>query len=234
MGRVVYGSELAEKLRATMKEKIEGYQKTQERVPCLAVILVGNNPASLSYVKGKEKACEAVGIQSQFFHFEETISQEELEECIKACNENVEIDGILLQLPLPKGFDETHALSLISPEKDVDGLHPMNVGRLYLGQEGFVPCTPLGIMELLKEMGCTIEGKSAVVIGRSQLVGAPVARLLQNANATVTICHSRTKNLPEVCKKADILVAAIGKAKMVNHEYVKEGAYVIDVGINRN
>lgn len=233
MGRIVYGSELAERLRADMKVKIDALKEEGKRVPCLAVILVGNHPASLSYVKGKEKACEMVGIESRFFHLEESISQDELETVIQSCNQDSGIDGILLQLPLPDMFDENHALLTIDPEKDVDGLHPLNVGRLYLGEESFEPCTPRGIMELLKEMDCQIEGKQAVVIGRSNLVGAPVARLLQNANATVTICHSRTKNLPEECKKADILIAAIGRAKMIDHTYVKEGAYVIDVGINR-
>lgn len=233
MGELLYGSELAQKLRAEMKVKIDALKESGERIPCLAVILVGNNPASLSYVRGKEKACAEIGIDSKMIHLDETISQEELEQEIKKCNEDPSVDGILLQLPLPKGLDETRAITTIDPSKDVDGLHPINVGKLYLGEEGFVPCTPKGCVKILEEMGCDIDGKKAVVVGRSKLVGAPVARLLQNANATVTICHSHTKDMKAVCKEADILIVAIGKEKFVNHEYVKEGAYVVDVGINR-
>ena len=233
MENVYYGSELAKEIRGGLKEKVDVLKQEGKRIPCLAVILVGNNPASLSYVKGKEKACASVGIESKFYHLEETATQEEVEETIEQCNNDEEVDGILVQLPLPSHLNETSALLKIDPKKDVDGLHPLNVGNLYSGQPGFVPCTPLGIMELLKYMNCEIDGKTAVVIGRSNLVGAPVARLLQNENATVTVCHSHTKNMEEVCRQADILVVAMGKEKFVNHTFVKEGAYVIDVGINR-
>lgn len=234
MEKLVYGSELSLRYKEKMREKVDALRSNAKRIPCLAVILVGNNPASLSYVKSKEKACASVGIESKMIHLEESICQEALEKEIEACNQDDSIDGILLQLPLPQGLDENRALFKISPSKDVDGLHPLNVGKFYLGEKSFVPCTPRGCMALLQEMGCEISGKKAVVIGRSKLVGAPVARLLQNANATVTICHSRTANLKEVCKEADILICALGKPKMINHEYVKQGAYVVDVGINRN
>ncbi len=234
MGKIVYGSELSLLYKNKMKEEIDELRNEGKRIPCLAVILVGDNPASLSYIKSKEKACASIGIDSKMVYLDASISQEELEQEIIKCNEDQNIDGILLQLPLPKGFDENRAISTIDPSKDVDGLHPLNIGKFYIGEESFVPCTPRGCMAILQAMNCEISGKKAVVVGRSKLVGAPVARLLQNANATVTICHSRTTNLKEVCKEADILICALGKAKMINHEYVKQGAYVVDVGINRN
>ena len=233
MGELVYGSELSLLYKKEMKEKIDALKATNKRVPCLAVILVGNNPASLSYIKSKEKACSSIGMDSKFIHLDEEVGQIALENEIQKCNEDDSVDGILLQLPLPKGYDENRAIFKIDASKDVDGLHPLNVGKLYLGEKGFVPCTPRGCMAILEAMHCDIVGKNAVVIGRSKLVGAPIARLLQNANATVTICHSKTKNLKEVCKNADILICALGKPKMVNHEYIKQGAYVVDVGINR-
>ena len=233
MGQIIYGSELAKERRAALKEKIDAQRSAGRRAPCLAVILAGDNPASLSYVKGKEKACAEVGIEVKMMHLLETVSQDELENCIRQCSQDDEIDGILLQLPLPQGLQENRAIQLISPDKDVDGLTEISVGRLYLNEPGFIPCTPLGIMALLQKMGCSLSGKNAVVIGRSKLVGAPVARLLQNENATVTICHSKTQNLAEVCRQADVLVAAIGRPMFVTDEFVKEGAYVIDVGINR-
>ena len=234
MADIIYGSELSSELKGEMKKEIENYLDQGLRTPRLAVILVGNNPASLSYIKGKEKACAEVGIATETIHLEETTTQEELNNLIKELSNKEDVDGILLQLPLPKGLKEDEAIACISPDKDVDGLTPINVGKLFLGEsDGFSPCTPLGVMELLKKMNCEIEGKRAVVIGRSKLVGTPVARLLQNENATVTIAHSRTKDLPGLCKEADILVAAIGRSKMIDDSYVKEGAYVIDVGINR-
>lgn len=233
MGELVYGSELSLFYKKEMKEKIDALKAANKRVPCLAVILVGNNPASLSYIKSKEKACGSIGMDSKFIHLDEEVGQIALENEIQKCNEDDSVDGILLQLPLPKGYDENRAIFKIDASKDVDGLHPLNVGKLYLGEKGFVPCTPRGCMAILEAMHCDIVGKNAVVIGRSKLVGAPIARLLQNANATVTICHSKTKNLKEVCKNADILICALGKPKMVNHEYIKQGAYVVDVGINR-
>lgn len=234
MADIIYGSELSSELKEEMKTEIENYLNQGLRTPRLAVILVGNNPASLSYIKGKEKACAEVGIATETIHLEETTTQEKLNNLIKELSNKEDVDGILLQLPLPKGLNEDEAIACISPDKDVDGLTPINVGKLFLGKsDGFSPCTPLGVMELLKKMNCEIEGKRAVVIGRSKLVGTPVARLLQNENATVTIAHSRTKDLPGLCKEADILVAAIGRSKMIDDSYVKEGAYVIDVGINR-
>ena len=233
MSNIVYGSELAQERREQLKQQIELLKSQNKRIPCLAVILCGDNPASLSYVKGKEKACAAIGMENIFIPLPATVSQKELENTIKKCNEDTSIDGILVQLPLPNGLDENKAILAIDPEKDVDGLHPMNVGRLYLNEPGFIPCTPLGVMALLEKMGCSISGKKTVVLGRSKLVGSPVARLLQNQNATVTICHSKTKDLPQVCKEADILIVAIGKPNYVTSDYVKEGAYVIDVGIHR-
>ena len=233
MTQIVYGSELSLKLRAEMKKKIDAWKEEGKRVPCLAVILAGNNPASLSYVRGKEKACASIGMETRQIHLEENVSQEELEKVIRECNDDPFVDGILVQLPLPGGLDENRAILCIDPSKDVDGLHPVNVGRLFLHEPGFVPCTPLGIMEILKEMNCSIDGKRAVVIGRSKLVGQPLARLLQDSNATVTVCHSHTKDLKEVCRGAEILVACIGRANMITADYVREGAYVVDVGINR-
>ena len=233
MGELVYGSELSLFYKKEMKEKIDALKAANKRVPCLAVILVGNNLASLSYIKSKEKACSSIGMDSKFIHLDEEVGQIALENEIQKCNEDDSVDGILLQLPLPKGYDENRAIFKIDASKDVDGLHPLSVGKLYLGEKGFVPCTPRGCMAILEAMHCDIVGKNAVVIGRSKLVGTPIARLLQNANATVTICHSKTKNLKEVCKNADILICALGKPKMVNHEYIKQGAYVVDVGINR-
>jgi methylenetetrahydrofolate dehydrogenase (NADP+)/methenyltetrahydrofolate cyclohydrolase len=231
MGKVVYGSELSLELKETLKENIKKLKIN--RVPTLAVILVGDDPASKSYVKGKDKACNAVGMHSIMIYLDADIEEEFLIKKIKELNEDDNVDGILVQLPLPKGLDESLVLDNIDPNKDVDGLHRVNVGKLYLGEPGFVPCTPRGIIELLKKMEVSIEGKHAVVIGRSKLVGLPVSKLLLNENASVTICHSRTKNLKEICKTADILVVAVGKPKMINADYVKEDAYVIDVGVNR-
>ncbi len=233
MGTVIYGSELSRELREEMKREVDSIRRTGGRIPRLDVILVGEDPASLSYVRGKNKACESIGIKNVQHHLSANASQEEVESAIEACNQDPNVDGILLQLPLPKGLDAAQAVRKIDPMKDVDGLHPYNTGKFYTGQPGFIPCTPLGVMELLKKMECDIDGKRAVVIGRSHLVGSPVARLLQNANATVTICHSHTRNIREICKEADILIAAVGNPKFVDHTYVKEGAYVVDVGINR-
>lgn len=233
MAEVISGKDLSKKLRKEMKKEIRGFSAEGRRVPCLAVILVGDNPASLSYVKGKEKACASIGMESRKIHLPADIPQKELEDIVRKCSADDSIDGILVQLPLPKGLNKTKVIMCIDPDKDVDGLHPMNVGRFMSGMRSFVPCTPLGIMEILKEMNCDPMGRRAVVIGRSALVGTPVARLLQNAGATVTVCHSKTKKMKEVTKEADILVAAVGKAEMIGAEYIKEGAYVVDVGINR-
>ena len=233
MGEVVYGSVLSQRLKDELKEKIETDIQSGLKRPKLGVILVGEDPASVSYVKGKEKAAAYVGIDVEVNRLAETISQQELNKLIIRLNSDPKIDGILLQLPLPKQLDSRQALELIDPGKDVDGLGIINSGRLFLREEGFYPCTPLGIIELLKEMKVEIEGKHAVVVGRSNLVGLPVSRLLLNENATVTTCHSRTSNLKEICRQADILVVAIGKAEFITGDYIKEGAYVIDVGVNR-
>jgi len=230
---IIYGSELSKELKQGMKVQVDAWKAEGKRVPCLSVILAGDAPASLSYVKGKEKACKEIGIFSQMHHLPADVSQEELERCIRKCSDDPAVDGILVQLPLPKGLKEEQAISCIDPQKDVDGLHPMNVGRFFMNQSSFVPCTPLGVMEILHKMGVNPDGKHAVVIGRSKLVGTPVARLLQNANATVTICHSHTKDLKELARNADILIAAVGKAKMLDASYIKKGAYVVDVGVNR-
>ena len=201
--------------------------------PHLAVVLVGENPASQVYVRNKENGCIKAGIRSTVIRLSETCSQEELEKTVTALNEDGSVHGILVQLPLPKHLDEARVLRLIDPDKDVDGFHAMNSGRLMNGQPGFVPCTPLGVMKLLKSYGIDPAGKHAVVIGRSNIVGKPMAMLLLGANATVTVCHSRTQNLAEITRQADILVAAVGRANFVTADMVKPGAAVIDVGINR-
>lgn len=233
MVNIVYGSELSLELRAELKSKVEKIKAAGKRIPCLAVILVGDNPASISYVRGKEQVCLSIGLKQITFHLPQNTTQAELEEKIKCCNLDSEIDGILVQLPLPQGLDEKRAILTLDPSKDVDGLHPLNIGNLYSNHPTFIPCTPMGCMELLKRMNCEPEGKHAVVVGRSKLVGSPVARLLQNANATVTVCHSKTSDLKSICQNADILIAAIGSPKFITHEYLKKGAVVVDVGVNR-
>ncbi len=233
MAEIIYGSELSKKIKAGMKEKVEQIVSQGKRTPTLAVVLVGDNPASLSYVKGKDKACHEVGFGSKMITLKEETTEAELKEVIDSLNQDETVDGILVQMPLPRHLDENKIILMIDPAKDVDGLHPVNVGNLYLGLDGFVPCTPLGIIEMIKEANVSFEGKNAVVIGRSKLVGTPVARLLMNENCTVTMCHSRTKDIEKICSEADILIAAIGKPKKVTKEWVKDGACVIDVGINR-
>lgn len=201
--------------------------------PHLAVVLVGENPASQVYVRNKENACQKAGIRSSVIRLSGDCTQDELEKVVAALNDDKSVHGILVQLPLPVHLDEARVLALIDPDKDVDGFHAMNSGRLMNGQKGFVPCTPLGVMELLKAYRIPLEGQHAVVIGRSNIVGKPMAMLLLAQNATVTVCHSRTKNLAELTRQADILVAAVGKAGFVTADMVKPGAVVIDVGINR-
>ena len=233
MTQVIYGSDLSAKMREQMKQEIADIAAKGERIPCLTVVMAGDNPASLSYIKGKEKACQAIGMRSLMKKLPEDITQQRLEDVLKELSDDSDVDGILLQLPLPKGLDENRAINCINPDKDVDGLTPINFGRMFLGEKSFRPCTPSGIMAILDAMECEIEGKHAVVVGRSKLVGTPVARLLQDANATVTICHSRTKDLRRFTKEADILIAAVGKANLFDASYIKEGAYVVDVGVNR-
>lgn len=224
-------------ISATIKEELKGkVSKLKEQGVniTLAVIQVGNDPASTVYVNNKKKACEYIGIQSLSYELKEETTQEELVALVEQLNQRSDVNGILVQLPLPKHIDEDLIIKTISPKKDVDGFHPMNVGALNIGQPGFVSCTPAGVIQLLKRSGISIEGKECVVLGRSNIVGKPMAALLLRENGTVTVCHSRTKNLSEVTKRADILVVAIGKPKFITAEYVKEGAVVIDVGIHRN
>ncbi|MFJ8527812.1 bifunctional methylenetetrahydrofolate dehydrogenase/methenyltetrahydrofolate cyclohydrolase FolD [Bacillus sp. NPDC094106] len=229
---IIKGNEVAEKKRTQLKEEVVKL-KEQGIVPGLAVILVGEDPASRSYVKGKEKGCEQVGIYSELIEFPETITEERLLAEIDRLNEDNRINGILVQLPLPKHIEEKAIIERISPEKDVDGFHPISIGRMMTGQDTFLPCTPHGIVELVKETNLDISGKHVVVIGRSNIVGKPVGQLFLNENATVTYCHSKTKNIKELSKLADILVVAVGRPKMVTADYIKEGAVVIDVGVNR-
>ncbi len=218
------------------KEKLAEQVAQKKRMgvtPHLAVVLVGENPASQVYVRNKENACQKAGIRSTVIRLDETCAQEELENVVRALNADDSVHGILVQLPLPGHLDEARVLALINPDKDVDGFHAMNSGRLMNGQPRFVPCTPLGVMKLLEAYDIPVEGKHAVVIGRSNIVGKPMAMLLLAQNATVTICHSRTQNLDEITRQADILVAAVGKPGFVKPSMVKPGAVVIDVGINR-
>ncbi|MEK4914421.1 MULTISPECIES: bifunctional methylenetetrahydrofolate dehydrogenase/methenyltetrahydrofolate cyclohydrolase FolD [Bacillus] len=229
---IIKGNEVAEKKRAQLKEKVVKL-KEQGIVPGLAVILVGEDPASRSYVKGKEKGCEQVGIYSELIELPETITEERLLAEIDRLNGDDRINGILVQLPLPKHIEEKAIIERISPEKDVDGFHPISVGRMMTGQDTFLPCTPHGILELVKETNLDISGKHVVVIGRSNIVGKPVGQLFLNENATVTYCHSKTRNIKELSKLADILIVAVGRPKMVTADYIKEGAVVIDVGVNR-
>ena len=229
MGGIVYGSVIADKMRADLREKII---KNKDQVT-LAVILVGNDPASLSYVRGKEKACAQVGIQAKTYTCDQNITERELQALIKKLNNDSDIDGILVQLPLPKHINSTKVIQSISVAKDVDGLTVENVGRLYCKEPTFVPCTPLGIMAILNFLPIKLAGKHAVVVGRSELVGAPISRLLLEANATVTMCHSYTKDLSFYTKQADILIVAVGKPQFINAQDVKKDAVVIDVGVNR-
>ncbi|ENQ3104336.1 methenyltetrahydrofolate cyclohydrolase /5,10-methylenetetrahydrofolate dehydrogenase (NADP+) [Bacillus sp. 491mf] len=229
---IIKGNEVAEKKRSQLKENVAELKK-QGIVPGLAVILVGDDPASHSYVKGKEKGCEQVGIYSELITFPDSITQDRLLAEIDRLNNDDRIHGILVQLPLPNHIEEKAIIEKISPEKDVDGFHPISIGRMMTGQDTFLPCTPHGILELVKETNLDITGKHVVVIGRSNIVGKPVGQLFLNENATVTYCHSKTANIKELTKLADILIVAVGRAKMVTADYVKEGAVVIDVGVNR-
>ncbi len=226
------GTRIAADIRAELAEEARQLTASGLR-PGLAAVLVGNDPASEVYVRSKVKACEELGLFSEKITPPDSISTQEMLDVVDSLNERDDIDGILVQLPLPRQVDSKKVLLRVSPEKDVDGFHPMNVGLLSTQRPGLVPCTPLGCMEILKRSGIPVAGADAVVIGRSDIVGKPVAMLLTNANATVTICHSKTRDLAGVCRRADILVAAIGKAGMVTGDFVKPGAAVIDVGINR-
>ena len=230
---ILDGKALAQKMQDALQQEISELQPKIGRPPGLAVLMVGNNPASAAYVGGKEKACLKVGIRSFGQHFTTDVTQAELVAEIHKLNADDRVDGILVQLPLPDGFDAVALLHEIAPQKDVDGLHALNLGRLVRGEPGLRSCTPAGVMRLLAEYQLDISGKHAVVVGRSILVGKPIALMLLEANATVTIAHSRTPNLVDVCRSADILIAAVGKTEMITADMVKPGAVVIDVGINR-
>jgi len=231
--KLLDGKDLAARMKKAMSKEVEKLA-SQGIVPGLAVVIVGNDPASRIYVNNKRKDCEEVGIKSFEYSLPEETREEELLGLIDALNQDPSIDGILVQLPLPRHLDEAKVIRRISPEKDVDAFHPFNVGELMIGRPVFAPCTPAGVMELIKDANIEVAGKNCVVVGRSNIVGKPMAMLMLHENATVTICHSRTRDLKAVCSKADILISAIGKANYITADYVKEGAVVIDVGINRN
>lgn len=233
MAMIIDGKAISAQIKDELKEKAAKKREAGVNIT-LAVIQVGADPASSVYVRNKKKGCEYIGIGSEAYELPEETTQEELLNLIKELNGKEEISGILVQLPLPDHIDEDTVIRAIDPKKDVDGFHPESVGALCIGQPGFVSCTPAGIIQLLKRSGITIEGKECVVLGRSNIVGKPMALLLLRENATVTIAHSRTQNLKEVTKRADILIVAVGKPKMITADYIKEGAVVIDVGINRD
>lgn len=233
MAFIIDGKKISTQIKEELKEKVSELKEKGKEVT-LAVVQVGNDPASTVYVGNKKKACEYIGINSQAYELPENTTEEELLTLVKRLNDDSKVNGILVQLPLPAHINEDTIIKTISPLKDVDGFHPQSVGALSIGQKGFVSCTPAGIIQLLKRSGISIEGKECVIIGRSNIVGKPMALLMLRENATVTICHSRTQNLKEVAKRADILIVAIGQPRFVNKEYVKEGAVVIDVGMHRN
>ncbi len=233
MAKIIDGKKISTELKEELKREVAEWKK-KGREAALAVIQVGNDPASSVYVRNKKRACEYIGIGSLNYELPEETTEAELLKLIAELNAKKEVSGILVQLPLPKHMDEDKVIHAIDPAKDVDGFHPQNVGALVIGQKGFVSCTPAGIIELLKRSGVEIDGKHCVVVGRSNIVGKPMALLMLRENATVTITHSHTKNLKEICKQADILIVAIGKNRFITADYVKEGAVVIDVGIHRD
>lgn len=229
---IIYGRELADEIRERMKSEVAEL-KENGIVPGLTVIIVGDDPASLSYVRGKEKASNKIGMHSNLIELPDTTSQTELLELIDELNQDATVHGILVQLPLPDHINEDIVIESISPNKDVDGFHPISIGRMMAGKETFLPCTPLGIVTMLQEKNIQIEGKHVVIVGRSRIVGKPVGQMLLNENATVTYCHSKTTNLTELTKQADIIVVAVGKPHFITGDQIKEGAVVIDVGVNR-
>ncbi len=229
MAKRIDGKAISQMVKDELRDRV----KKEKIEATLAVIQVGSDPASTVYVGNKKKACEYIGIRSLAFELPEETKEEELLDLVRELNDREDVDGILVQLPLPAHMDEDKVIQTISPKKDVDGFHPQSVGALSIGQPGFVSCTPAGVIQLLKRSGVEIEGKECVIVGRSNIVGKPMALLMLRENATVTICHSRTKDLKEVTKRADILIVAIGKPEFITKEYVKEGAVVIDVGIHR-
>lgn len=232
MANIIDGKRISQEIKDELKQRVAEL-KEQGLTGCLAVVQVGQDPASSVYVRNKKRACAYIGIESRSYELAEETTEEELLALLAQLNEDPKVNGILVQLPVPEHMDENRIIQAISPKKDVDGFHPQNVGALVSGLPGYVSCTPAGIIQLLKRSGISIEGKSCVVIGRSNIVGKPMAVLMLRENATVTIAHSRTQNLREVCKQADILIVAVGKPKMIDASYIKEGAVVIDVGIHR-
>ena len=233
MPSIIDGKLISKQIKDELKEEVAEL-KAKGITACLAVIQVGNDPASTVYVNNKKKACAYIGIESRAFELEESVSEEELIALVQSLNEDSTVNGILVQLPLPRHINEDRIIQTIAPEKDVDGFHPVSVGNLWIGSKGFLSCTPAGVIQLLKRSGIEIEGKNCVIIGRSNIVGKPMACLMLRENATVTVAHSRTKNLKEVTKQADILIVAIGKRRFITEEYVKGGAVVIDVGMHRD
>lgn len=232
MAHLIDGKKISQEIKDELKEKVAEYRKEGKKA-ALAVVQVGNDPASSVYVRNKKNACAYIGIESVSYEIPEETTEEELLQLIDELNGREDINGILVQLPLPEHIDEEKIILAISPEKDVDGFHPQSAGAMMIGSRGFLPCTPAGVIQLLKRSGVGIEGKHCVVIGRSNIVGKPMAMLMLRENATVTIAHSRTKNLKELCRQADILIVAVGKPKFITADYVREGAVVIDVGIHR-
>ena len=233
MAQIIDGKVISKLVREEIAAEVVEFKKKYDSAPGLAVIIVGNDPASQVYVRNKKRGCEEVGFYSESYELPAETTQEELIALVERLNNDEKIHGILVQLPLPKHLNETEVLLKIKPEKDVDAFHPYNVCKIMIGNHDLLPCTPAGVMVLLEKSGIEVSGKKCVVIGRSNIVGKPMAMLLLHANGTVTICHSRTQNLKEVCREADILVASIGKPEFVKGDMVKEGAVVVDVGINR-
>ena len=233
MAFVIDGKKISAQIKDELKDKVSTLKADGKEI-CLAVIQVGNDPGSTVYVGNKKKACEYIGIKSLAYELPEETTEQELIAIIDKLNADDSVHGILVQLPVPKQINEDHIIQAISPKKDVDGFHPASVGALSIGQKGFVSCTPAGVIQLLKRSNIEIEGKECVVIGRSNIVGKPMSMLLLRENGTITVCHSKTKNLKEVCKRADILIVAIGRPRMIDASYVKPGATVIDVGIHRD
>ena len=234
MGVVIDGKTLSANIKSDLAERVRSLRGEYGRVPVLTVILVGDDPASHSYVRGKIKAAAEVGIESRLVELDASVGEQELLDRVHALNEDDGVDGILVQLPLPKHIDSERVVSAISLEKDVDGFHPLNVARLWLGEPCTLPCTPKGVMRMLDSVGIGLSGCNAVVVGRSNIVGKPMAKLLLDANATVTVAHSRTRDLAEVTRRADVLIAAVGRARFIGADMIKEGAVVIDVGVNRD
>lgn len=233
MPQIINGKEISQQIKDELKLEVARLAKKGRRA-CLAVIQVGNDPASSVYVNNKKKACAYIGIESKSYELSKETSEEELISLVEKLNDDSQVNGILVQLPLPVHIDEDRIIRTISPDKDVDGFHPVSVGRLWIGEKGFLSCTPAGIIQLLKRSGITIEGKECVVIGRSNIVGKPMAALLLRENGTVTVAHSRTKDLKDITKRADILIVAVGKKKYITREYVREGAVVVDAGMHRD